>query len=216
MFFIREERTRNSLALIFILSVVLIFPSKSYAFHVDLIPQDEETISTNNWNTGNVDYLWTRKTSETYWEDIFIKFDFSAIPDGSVIDSMRFSAKSYRSTGGNIGLYEVNSNNWSGSTADDYPGIGSLIAPHQVINTTFTWYYWDFDIGARDWNTDLANNALSISMHNSLISMDETDFLRDGMVLGVNYTESSAVPEPATMVLIALGLAGIGLTRKKR
>jgi hypothetical protein len=74
-----------------------------------------------------------------------------------------------------------------------------------------TWAIGEVDTGTYNYNVSLQNGALTVT----LASLGG-DFYIDSSTLTINYSSASPVPEPASLVLIGLGMLSVGFFARKR
>ncbi len=76
---------------------------------------------------------------------------------------------------------------------------------------TGAWSIGEVDTRAYNYNVLLQNGALTVT----LASLGG-DFYIDSSILTVNYNAATPVPEPASMVLVGLGMLSVGFLARKR
>ncbi len=88
-----------------------------------------------------------------------------------------------------------------------------LDGPEFAIGWTNTgsWSIGEVDTRTYNYNVILQNGALTVT----LASLGG-DFYIDSSTLTVNYSAATPVPEPASMVLVGLGMLSVGFLARKR
>jgi hypothetical protein len=74
-----------------------------------------------------------------------------------------------------------------------------------------SWAIGEVDTGTYNYNVSLQNGALTVT----LASLGG-DFYIDSSTLTVNYSAATPVPEPASLVLVGLGMLSAGFFARKR
>jgi hypothetical protein len=115
-------------------------------------------------------------------------FTFNPIPENKTVEG-RLSLR-----------LRDDSNNW-------------LDGPEFAIGWTNTgaWSIGEVDTRTYNYNVSLQNGALTVT----LASLGG-DFYIDSSTLTVNYNAATPVPEPASMVLVGLGMLSVGFLARKR
>lgn len=76
---------------------------------------------------------------------------------------------------------------------------------------TGSWAIEEVDTGTYNYNVILQNGSLTVA----LASLGG-DFYIDSSTLTVNYSSAAPVPEPASLVLVGLGMLSVGFFARKR
>jgi len=148
--------------------------SSARADEIELTAVDSKCISPSggNWNDNRFRAYWSGQ-----WVDGFVKFDFSAIPDGAAIEAM--TLVTYHEEGfGNplndpeVRIYRVSVDNWSRGPTNPHPGMAEVLTP---IHTGFPSgnlvpWEWELDVEAVNWEGDLGDDVLSLGMRNEKLS----------------------------------------------
>ncbi|MDZ4818119.1 MAG: DNRLRE domain-containing protein [Planctomycetota bacterium] len=181
------------------LAAVCLAVSTAGAIEVQLTLTDADSIKPfqdHNYNSKSYIYSWERNIAFNM-HVAYMKFDLTAIPDGSTIDSMSLRMSTYLNpfTGPQVtNVYRTNNDNWSSTTTDLYPGIDELLAPDLATPSQFTFYTWALDVNAFDPQVDLTDNVLSLGLTSPAnidwFAIDGLNFSRYP-VLTINYTEAS-------------------------
>lgn len=141
---------------------------------ITLIAGDSKTmasVTSQNWNDNRFRAYWS--SASQGFVDGFVKFDLSAIPDGSTITSMTLRA--YHEEGfGNpksdpeVRVYRVTDDSWSRAATNSHPGTAESLTGLITAFPTADLVPVDFvlDVNAVDWNADLADDALSLLLRN--------------------------------------------------
>ncbi|MFT4940662.1 MAG: hypothetical protein ACI88A_003719 [Paraglaciecola sp.] len=179
-------------------------------------------------DSKNSDRSWSDNILRTYYKDNigyldgFIKFDLSGIDNNSVINSITLTTfnKNNSTNDPQIRLYHVNNDTWARGSS--YPGLNESVSD---IHSGFTVadgaaHDWALDVSTFDWSADLLDDSLSLGMRNEKTSYSYAywygnDNSQFAPTLTIDYS-SESVPEPSMIVLIGLGLAGVGFSRKKK
>ncbi len=178
-----------------------LIPWAAQADSIDLTPIDADTIKPfqdNNYNSKAYIY--------SYYSGIFtdmhvayMKYDVSSLPDGASITAMnlRMSTElSHVTPGAPARIYRGDDDSWSSTTTDPYPGIDELLGPDQPIHNSFTFYNWDLDVEAVDWQTDLDDELLTLGItstgYTNWFGLDGLNISRYPK-LTIDYTVSAAL-----------------------
>ncbi len=88
--------------------------------------------------------------------------------------------------------------------------LGTFFAPNAVGNETFSFLGVRFDAGERV-------SRVRITSGNQILASGNTDNTSNDLVVMDDfiYAEPAAIPEPATLLLLSVGLAGVGVLRRK-
>lgn len=159
----------------------------------------------NYYNTGN-DVFHAHWDSSPYGEVSEIRVSKL---DGTTFDLGGFRVSTNTANGG--GISDGNEMVWVNSSkqneiftveSDDW-GLGSGTDPLITIADTNTLFD---DISWFSFSNDALSSAVGLGLDNFFL--DEAG--------DPNGEDPTAVPEPATLAILALGLAGLGVTRKKK
>lgn len=148
--------------------------------------------SGQNWNDNNVRAYYGQ--GEVGYADGFMKFDFSSIPNGAVINSMVLTTYGFGNPYGNpeVRIYRVADDSWQRGPTDPYPGLDEGLTG---LHTGFPVdalepYDWDLDVGAADWSIDQTDDVLSLGMRNEKTSYSF-----------VYWNGSDVAPAPPTLTV---------------
>lgn len=160
--------------------------------------------------------------------DGFMRFDISSIPDNAFIQALTLTT--YHEFGFSnplgtpiVSIYEVSSDSWSRTAGS--PTLGNVLSPAYTSfpaaeGVAFT---WTLTPGLIDWQTHLADNTLSLAMHNSdsgysYVYWHGSD--NASLAPQLNFTlgtpVSGAVPEPGTWALMLIGFGAMGVSLRRR
>ena len=176
------------------------------------VSQDVAVYAGGN-NATNPTYDWVGHSGNTVYSSIF-GFDLSSLA-GDQINSITFSAYHNYSSGDSlVGAAVGLTNGWNRNTVNGSYALGSVLSTQletsHNVNSYQTWTLGspsftgnyltvglvDVGIGWNDFSTKTAGNAAFIT---------------------VDYGPQSiaSVPEPESLALVGLGLAGLSFTRRK-
>lgn len=151
-----------------------------------------------------------------------VEFDLSSIM-GAIINNATLGIHhaSNAVPGASFGIYRI-TQSWTESVVTWNARPTTVASPDSILNiadsAAFVWRYWDITSLAQSWTSGANSNygmMLSrIDQANPVAyftSSDSTDLYAPKLT--IDYSES-VVPEPASMVLVGLGLIGF-LKRRK-
>jgi hypothetical protein len=154
----------------------------------------------------------------------YLKFNLNelALPEGSTITSVLFKIylKNFNTEGTGFGipqvaLYAVSNDTWQEGAInwDNKPVYGDMIGSAQNANTIGL---MQWDLSSLDLSSDLADGSLSLMIrliNDEEISTQNAVFISREAQANQPMISLTYVPEPASMVLLALG--GLTLLRKR-
>lgn len=177
---------------------------------IKITANQDATIGGNYNNSSNIWYRWVAGTG---YFAIF-GFDVSSLA-GKTIKSVDFSAyHNYDGAPSLIGASVGTNNSWSDTTVVNYSGLGAVLDTKTADgNSLYNYQTWHLGAQAFDGGsftvalTDLGNGWNDYEPLNA----------RNGHAAYLSVeVETSKVPEPATLGLLALGVAGIGCVRRRK
>lgn len=207
--------------IIYLFACLFALPGISQAAIIELSASDTGSMSsTNTWNDDRL-----RAYYSSGYLDGFMKFDLSEIDDNSIINAITLTTF-HESGFGNphndplVSLYHVDNDAWARGSS--HPGLNNLVSGNYsgFPGGEGVAYDWVFDVSAFDWSTDLFDNTLSLGMRNektsySYVYWHGSDNSLFAPKLTIDFSAAS-VPEPTSIALLGLGIAGIGFLRKKK
>ncbi|NLW83122.1 MAG: PEP-CTERM sorting domain-containing protein [Phycisphaerae bacterium] len=157
---------------------------------------------------------------------IFIQFDLSVIPEEAVMTYAEFGIWLNNDSDTpkpvmqlwNLNNYDAWDNTLTWNESLSLLGGQTKLDISQSADSTGRYYFWNL-MGVWDYAADLSNGKVTF-----LLTVDpEDDFSFAAFNSSRNAEnqpylklEYDAIPEPATLALLAMGMGGIGVFRKKR
>lgn len=164
-------------------------------------------------------YYYHNQGYRTNYQFCLAKFDLSSVPDDFVVESA--ALKLFVKDGDSCPDVYWREDDWSESAIsyDGAPASNGLIVNRVEWTQTLTdqWVSLPIDLSLWTYATDLADNALSVSLNPVGSYGGNTAEFATKEYPGGEYAavlEISGVPEPTTLGLLLTG--GIGLVRRRR
>lgn len=155
--------------------------------------------SNTNWNDNRLRAYFNNSSQGAV--DGFVRFDLSSIPDGATITALDLTCYHEQgfgnpSNGPVVTVHRVASDTWSKSQNDNHPGLAEqLTLPDSgpfpsgdLVPVNFS-----LDVSAADWSQDLADDALSLALHNENAAL--------GIYSYVYFYNSNPTPAPPTLTV---------------
>jgi hypothetical protein len=162
----------------------------------------------------------------------WLKYDLSLIPDGSHIDSVGLSFKLGwdHSNNSAFEIFRSSFDSWSNTGGVSFPsgddGVISLnrtsfnhfwATPTQLYYEPSKTYNIDLDPSSLSWSTDLLDNTVSLQIKATGIADQQNQLtISSAQSNAPQLTVVYTIPEPSALSLLAVGLGGLAILRRRR